>query len=194
MIACATPVPAKPYQQITPTMNLSVQGSNTSDQVFAIYIFDPGSLGTLGYSVESSWPLLQKVDLNTKTLVITEQDIVSYDWTHQILELNESFRLRYEESASSFLADFSPFVVTLADEPVFGGMIIQPFSPLAIDYPVLYVLNDPQYQSSRTLSIALRPVHDYRAKFDAMSPFPGTNPVVNERVRQRLLALDKLVD
>ncbi|MFZ2487342.1 MAG: hypothetical protein WAZ19_04415 [Anaerolineae bacterium] len=113
-------------------------------------------------------------------------------WRKGLAIYDESLRLRYEEPATSFLADFSPFVVMLGDEPMFGGMIIQPFSPLAIRYPVLYVLNGPQYQSARTLSIALRPVHDYRVKFDTMSPFPGNDSVATERVRQRLLMLDKL--
>ncbi len=161
--------------------------------IFAIHVFEPGSLGTLGYSVESSWPLLQQADLSKSTFVITEDDIVSYDWTHQHLKLSSQLRKKYEAEYLTFLADFSPFVVTIDQQPVLGGMILKQFSPLAVDYPVMYVLNGPAYPEEDELSIALRPIHDYRRKLDAPSSFPASDAQLTESVRRHLVEIGKLV-
>ncbi len=135
--------------------------------------------------------MLQEANLDNNAFVITEQDIISYDWDHQILKLDQKLRLRYEASAADFLRDFSPFVVTFDGERLFGGMIIQPFSPLALKYPVLYVLNGPQYEPTEELSIALRSTHNHPVKFDTIALFPG-NDATAKRLRERLMKLGKL--
>ena len=160
---------------------------------FAIHVFEPGSLGTLGYTVESSWPLLQQADLSKSAFVITEDDIVSYGWTHQQLKLTSQLRKKYEVEYMTFLADFSPFVVTIDQQPVFGGMILKQFSPLAVDFPVIYVLNVPTYPEEDLLSIALRSTHDYRRKLDAPSSFPSSDSQLAESVRLRFVEIGKLV-
>lgn len=170
----------------------SIEPRDVHTAIFAIHIFEPGSLGTLGYSVASSWPLLQQADLSTSAFVITEDDIVSYDWTHQQLMLTSQLRKKYEVESMTFLADFSPFVVTIDQQPVFGGMILKQFSPLAIDFPVLYVLNGPAHPDEDLLSIALRPTHDYQRKLDAPSSFPSSDSQLADSVRQHFVEIGKL--
>ncbi len=193
--ACvANPTPIMTDQPSTVQSSLSIEGGKMHTSVFEVHVFEPGSLGTLGYSVESSWPLLQQADLDKSVFVITEDDIASYDWTSQTLKLSSELRKKYEADYLNFLANFSPFVVTIDRKPVFGGMILLQFSPLAIKYPVIYVLSGPTYPEEDELSIALRPTHDYRAKLDAPSSFPASDPALTESVRRRFAEIGKLVE
>jgi hypothetical protein len=57
---------------------------------FKLYILKQDEFGLrLGYELEESWSILQKVDLTDSYRVITADDIQVYDWSSQTITLTQ---------------------------------------------------------------------------------------------------------
>jgi len=117
----------------------------------------------LGYERERAWIILKEADLDSSSFVITEDDIESYDWSEQSIMLTLEATTKLRESTSShsgFDMMEKGFVVTLNNEWLYGGVVLESGSPMAIEYPVLY----PATYGERTV-FRLRPVHPIPVKY-----------------------------
>lgn len=121
---------------------------------FVLHIL-PGTFHSLslGYDAERSWSILKNIDLSSGAFRITVSDIESYDSNRQIFVLSKKISERLlqdlEIKKGRLLQDkilkdpqFPPihllnleaFVISLDEKQVFGGIFINPFSAMAIDY------------------------------------------------------------
>jgi len=100
----------------------------------------------LGYTWDSAWPVLSKTNAYTTSAEITLTDVAHYDWTKQTLvltpkasrALNARFKIRKDtDLAAQFGIGHRAFVVRLDGVPVYGGVFLEPQSPMAIKYPVI---------------------------------------------------------
>jgi hypothetical protein len=139
--------------------------SSRPADAFALHILDKNwaYLG-LGYTSERSWPILQGNYRRMLFLNITMQEIVKYQWMKQQITLTADASYALEESfgigpdqrpsTGSSLA-LRAFVVTVDDQPAYGGIFLPRGSQMAIRYPVIYVGKD----SNGLITMDIRPVH-----------------------------------
>jgi hypothetical protein len=93
--------------------------------------------------LDGSWATLSSVDLSAAAFVVSAQDVDSYNWSTQSIALNAdasqkllvAFPGPYVESMLTYHA----FVVTLDGKRLYGGIFLEPFSQMGIEYPVIYV-------------------------------------------------------
>jgi hypothetical protein len=161
---------------------------------FAIYVFKPGSLGsmTMGYTLESSQKYIQAADLATADFVIAPADILTYDWPRQTLTLDPAIRKNHQVSETMFLKPFSGFIIVYQGQKVLGGVALERISPAAVKYPVMYVMEGPLYPPSDDFKIALRATHDYKVDLEAPTAALYADSAVAEQIRQYFQDLGKL--
>lgn len=128
----------------------------------------------LGYTSERSWPILQGNYKRILFLNITMQEIVKYQWMKQQITLTadasyaleESFRIGPDQRTSTGSSlGLRAFVVTVGDQPAYGGIFLPRGSQMAIRYPVIYVSKDGR----GLITMDIRPVHSIN-EMDSSDP------------------------
>ena len=143
---------------IVTTLSSSCKGDNgisSNDSKFNIAVLDktlftnpPG----LGYSKDTSWPLLKSAYPTKVIFQLGISDIESYDWSKQEITLNESGNEKIISNIHSCVLQkvdlclaSTPFVVVFNQKPVYGGLIQQKI-PIATAYnfPIIFtdLVND----------------------------------------------------
>jgi hypothetical protein len=92
--------------------------------------------------------------LQDKDYVITDDQIVSYDWERQLLILDDSVQDTFVNDLK-FLMPFTGFAIVWNDEIVAQGEVIDIGGPYIPQHSFLYVIEpvgDPEYSIRRTLS------------------------------------------
>jgi hypothetical protein len=172
--------------------NLGTQNEEYGKTRFEIHIFEFDNLNKLGppeivNAISENDPsVLNSYDLVKADVIITEEDILTYDWTIQEIVLNDSFRERYI-SEDTFLSDFSVFIVSFKGKPLFSGKILRTYSPLYLETPILYV-SPPQGASAEDgLVVYLRPNSVvFQQGEDLETVFPIKDFFLAEQVRDHL--------
>jgi hypothetical protein len=174
-----------------------LQPSDKVTNRMEIFIYEDDShekLGSekFGFIVNNDLSSLNPSDLETADIVITEDDIVSYDWALQkiVLKNRES---RQIDLNGSFISDYSAFIIAFDGKPLFSGLVLLTISPNAIDSPVLYVEPTSFTPDLDGLVVYLRPQYDIIFPDNiAESPFPGEDKELAEQLRNHLEAVGKL--
>jgi len=117
---------------------------------------------TLGYEPKLAWEKLQHAWSTQTALVVSVDDIASYDWERQTLTLALSCTNAIVDRFWSPVRPKDPegflgmraFVVTLDREAIYGGIFLRRISAMGIDYPVVY----PRWSGDQ-LELSIRPVH-----------------------------------
>lgn len=144
---------------------------------------------SLGYTVETSWPVLQRAYPDSVIHAITLEDIEAYDWAEQTIKLNDQGSKEfsqsnvYDKEYPGMMPGY-PFVAVLDGTPIYGGRILFPGSAMAIQFPVIYLtkVND-------TFILAIHPFHSI---FPIESDDPAWDAIKDERIRAVFAAEDKL--
>jgi hypothetical protein len=107
----------------------------------------------LGYTVESSWPLLQEWYTTDAPFVIDLNDISAYSWGTHELWLTPEMSAEFE---TFFMGEgtIPAFVVTLKGQPIYGGVFMGYPSAMGIQYPVIYA-----ERIHETIRFTIRPYH-----------------------------------
>lgn len=93
----------------------------------------------LGYTVESSWPLLQEWYPTEATLIINLNDIESYNWKKHEMWLTPEASAEFASTFEDKMGGRIPaFVVTAKEQPIYGGVFLYYPSAMGIQYPVIY--------------------------------------------------------
>ena len=139
----------------------SVRGADTRARFRMVILRQSWSSMALGYQHEAAWGKLRVAPLGDALATITSGDIDSYDWQTQALRLTVEASRQIvaalpkaagrEAGAQALMAleerlgwgnpveralYTRPFVVLLGDEPMYGGIFLDPPSQMGIDYPV----------------------------------------------------------
>jgi hypothetical protein len=167
-------------------LQTSKKNENGADSSFVIHIGEwdkTVSEANLGYTVESSWPLLSEWYPTGTTFTIETTDIDSYDWQTHVLTLTPEASANYRstfETAKLLLG----FVVTVRDEPQYGGVFLFRMSAMGISFPVIYA--DPV---DNKIAFTIRPRHSV---FDDYSPSEEWRGIDNPAIKDALLQAGKL--
>lgn len=119
----------------------------------------------MGYTRGSSWPIfLDAYQSSQDAYRIETNDIDVYDWSEQTITLTAKAS---EAMINTFecipddrfpCAGMSVFVVVVDQSPAYGGLIMDPYSPLGFQFPVIY----PTIRGDRMI-FAIRPVHHHKS-------------------------------
>jgi hypothetical protein len=145
LISCADPQPIDPQ-----TFKLVImQGGESCD--YKKMVLDSNSY----------WPALIESYPDFVVHTITQEGIKSYNWGTQNITLTEQeseiftevtkdweFKVFSPEGGSTEFCHFT-FLVFINDEPIYGGLILNPYSQMPINYPVIYT---SQYMSVTSIS------------------------------------------
>jgi hypothetical protein len=164
-----------------------------------IRVFEFANLSNLGSPEtvlavsQNNLSLLNNDDLAKADIVITEEDILTYDWSTQKLVLDNTFRERYG-IAGSILSDFSIFIVSFKGKPLFSGMVLPIFSQMRREIPILYVV-PPLLESPGEdgLVVYLKPQTLVIGQEDEESEFPIVDRELAEQIREHLQMNGKLI-
>lgn len=159
---------------------------NRNDDQIMIHIFaygNPAIPDSVNWADEDGWEPLLELDLDSSDLLITEDDIVHYDWNSHTLLLDGDSRPPAEDEN----LDFSAFVLTLGETPIIGGVVLSEISAVRTNIPVIYY-SPVIYPEGTELELKLRA----STGFNASSLFSKIDPVIAERIRQRMLEIGKL--
>ncbi len=149
----------------------------------------------LGYTVTSSWPILQQAYPSQVVYNITENDIAVYDWSHQIVTLTpqastaliEAVVCPDEQRTDLIFLCFASraFVVSFDEKPLYGGVFLYPESAMGIDFPVIYVscVGD-------AVVLTIRPIHVLAGGSIDNSSW---RVIKDDRIEQLFAELDKFV-
>lgn len=143
----------------------------------------------LGYTLESSWPLLLKAYPDHIIFSITQEDITNYDWDEQTLHLTADksvlFRKRFIDISWDKPVTPIGFVVLLDNAPEYGGIYTYPSVSTAFRYPVIYYL----LEDGDTISLAIRP---FQLAVEISKSNPAWDSILNIRVKDFFERLGKL--
>jgi hypothetical protein len=124
-------------------------GASTIDSRFNIAILDKTLFSNppgLGYSIDTSWPILESAYQKKVIYQLEISDIESYEWSKQEITLNESGKDKIINNIHSceiqtvdLCLASTPFVVVYNHKPVYGGLIQQKI-PIATAYnfPIIF--------------------------------------------------------
>ncbi len=151
---------------------------NDSDS-FRIFIGELDNLGAevnLGYTVESSWSLLQEWYPTGATFIIQISDIDNYDWDGQVLTLTQEASADFQsiiKSAKHMMA----FVITVNHEPQYGGIFLFRGSAMGISFPVIYA--EP---AGDKFTFTIRPGHSVLNDYEPSDDWHGIDSSVIKNV------------
>ncbi len=119
---------------------------------------------TLGYTRESSWPVLQAAYPEQVEAQITEAGVSEYRWTDQTIVLSPAASMALLEGLDcpgdmqqyAICLLWHAFVVAVDGVPSYGGVFLTPGSQAAIQYPVIHVSGD-----ENALILTVRPFQTY---------------------------------
>jgi hypothetical protein len=175
----------------TPTPSVKSEGS------FHLHILQ-GDLGSLELRSDwqTVWDIIQRVYPTTIAFSLTENDVESYDWSEQVIVFTPEASSRLISTlAGSDSEKLSPayatqvlgyraFLVTLNDQPIYGGVFMLPPSAMGIKYPVIYAqLADEKF------SLKIRPIHSFTGY---ASVEPDWNGIRDEGIHDLFNQMGKL--
>jgi hypothetical protein len=175
---------ASPTPVVTPTLTplLSYELTFLQSEDFAK---QPG----LGYTLESSWPLLLKAYPDHIIFSITQEDITNYDWDEQTLHLTADksvlFRKRFIDISWDKPVTPVGFIVLLDNAPDYGGIYTYPTVSTAFRYPVIYYL----LEDDDTISLVIRP---FQRLTEISKSSPSWDSILNIRIKDFFERLGKL--
>jgi hypothetical protein len=121
------------------------------DSKFNIAILDKNIFTNppgLGYSIDTSWPILKSAYPTKVIFQLEISDIESYDWSKQEITLNESGNEKIINNIHSceiqtvdLCLASTPFIVVFNRKPVYGGLIQQKI-PIATAYNFSIIFTD----------------------------------------------------
>ena len=166
---------------------------NTTDGAFEIHLFKEASVTTsvsspIEWQNVDGWKPLLEADLSTSDFVITEADIIDYDWNIQKITFRHDMG-EHQLGGALFEEEYDYFVIALDKQPIIGGGTMHDMSPVVVRIPVMYVSTIPP-SGIDNLEIYLR-LHSW-IYLDEEVPFPSDDFEIVERVRQRLRRIGKL--
>lgn len=165
--------------------------TNMEASFFTIHFFrgnNPVIPTDIHFGDENSWRKLLSIDLNKNDLLLTENNIVSYDWVVQKIITTDEFRAQYD-SGEPHSSDYSWFVIALDGEAVCGGGILPEISTVGAKIPVIYVSSSLLHAEHDNLELLLRP-----NAFDKKPLFPVNDPTISERIQQHFSKVGKLIE
>ncbi len=153
---------------------------------FQIYIGEWNKTVTeanLGYTVESSWSLLKDWYPKGATFTIENTDIDNYDWDKHVLTLTPKASSNFQ-SAFETHKFMLAFVVTVNDEPLYGGLFMFHPSAMNISFPVIY-----EDSVDDKITFTIRPRHDV---FDNYKPSDNWHGIDNPTIKDVLFKAGKI--
>ncbi|MFZ5881279.1 MAG: hypothetical protein ACOY0R_18085 [Chloroflexota bacterium] len=143
----------------------------------------------LGYTLESSWPLLLKAHPDHIVLSITQEDITNYDWDEQTIHLTADksalFRKKFIDISWDKPVMPVGFIILLDNVPEYGGIYTAPTVPAAFRYPVIYC----SFEDDDTISLVIRP---FQLAVEISKGNPAWDSILNIRVKDFFERLGKL--
>ncbi len=200
LVCCTTspgpkPNPSAPGPSTTSSPKTTRVASAPIKGPFAIHLLK-SVRGPLGYDLTNAWRTLKSTPIENNTLFsITESDIALYDWPAQEIYLTQRSAERFRAillpgKRLSHALEMRPFVVTLGDQRLFGGVVLYLMSARGIGYPVLYIDETP-----KAFKLSLRPyqggINNYRDSRQTMKPAMRQR-IEFTAVRDRFRKLGKL--
>lgn len=168
------------------------QDDEQSQGGFEIYVFEYDNLSELGSPEtiravsENDTSVLNSNDLAEADVIITEDDILTYDWTTQKIVLRDTFRKQYT-SEDPYLSDFSIFVVSFDGNPLISGRLLITISPVRTETPILYISPPLLAPSEDGLVLYLRPKSMiFQSEGDLETVFPIEDHDLAEQIREHL--------
>lgn len=196
--------------------------NDSSAQAYDISITiynDSWSSLQLRYDADHAQDVLTHLTDGTPLYTITPDEIASYNWTSQVLTLTPAATQDLTAALKnatygqqSVLIEFydsidfgnaldralytKAFVVTIDGQPIYGGIFLDLYSQMAIDYPVMRI-----WERDGSAQLALLPTHlPFSLVDDPRSTFATDNTAVfrdlirDDRVRELFESQDKLVE
>jgi hypothetical protein len=147
---------------------------------------------------EDDLSALTNNDLAKADIVITEEDILTYDWKTQKIVLSNTFRKPYTDDSfssnplSAPLSPFSAFIVSFNGEPLFSGTVLPIVTATWYETPVLYVDDFSIISDEDGLVLYLRPSTMIIGREDNLDTvFPIVDQELAEEIRQHFEANGK---
>lgn len=156
-----------------------------------IYIFEFENLSQLGSLEfvrslsENNLSGLTRNDLMRADVIITEEDIVTFDWTTQKIILSDSIRQQYI-SKDLLLPPFSVFVVSFDGKPLFSGKLLWVHSATYFATPTLYVSSPVETSNEDELAMYIRPHSVVYLEKETEGVLPIDDQNLAERIRDHL--------
>ena len=122
----------------------------------------------LGHTYESSWPLLIDWYPTGSTFSVGINDIEKYYWDSHVLILTPAASKKFVSEFGGYPGPGLAFVVTVNDEPVYGGVFMAPFSAMGKWFPVIYIGT-----SDEKVVFIIRPTHDATKSYKLSDDWRG---------------------
>lgn len=187
----ATEVSALDTPTGTPTTGVPAAGQAR----FKLYVLGMGvDELDLGYTVETCFPRLKAVNLDSPLMLLTEADIEAYDWSHQVMTSTTSASQQItshlsHESLKYYIAGSNTFVVTFDDVWTYGGMFSNPGSARYARYPAIFF----ESPSPKVVALVIRPSNTY-IPYWLGTPSPASSVVMVPEIRDYFRGLGKLIE
>lgn len=157
-----------------------------ASESFTIHLFaeqNPHIPDTVKWGDENSWKPLLDIDLSQSEMTLQEKDMLSYKWASQRIVYESDLREKMTQKIN-----FSGyFVITLGNAPITSGVVLHQISAAGSRLPTIYY-NDTSLQSETAeLELDMWPYG-----FEDNSPYDMLYPKMTERVKQRMVEIDKL--
>ncbi|WP_110514050.1 hypothetical protein [Herpetosiphon llansteffanensis] len=167
------------------------QASLTTKQ-FAIYIFDRAAINQFEGQNHNPTAALQTIDLAQASVVLTETDLLAYDWPQQQLRIrNPQGVLAKERPAEMDIEGF--FVIVFNQQRIVLGRVHSNSTAMAADYPLLLDTIE-SYSTGEAISVYQLRANSATIRSDAPHAFPNADPAIAEAVKNHLRELGKLVE
>lgn len=145
----------------------------------------------LGYTIDSSWPILLDAYPSQVICNLTQDDIQSYDWTAQSITLTPQSSAAFLSALDCTGSEHSmvcvvlnSFIVLYDSEPLYGGEFLLRGSQAAIRYPVVYAS-----LADDLVTLTIRPMHAF---YEIEENYPGWQTIRDDRVQALFSRLGKI--
>ncbi|MFD3162428.1 hypothetical protein [Herpetosiphon sp. NSE202] len=161
-------------------------------QQFAIYIFDRTAINQFEVTNHNPTAALQTIDLAAASIVITETDLLAYDWPQQQLRIRNPQGLSAKERPAEMdIEGF--FVIVFNQQRIVMGRVRSNSTALAADYPLLLDTIE-SYSNQEAISVYQLRSNSATIRSAAPHSFPNADPAIAEAVKNHLRQLGKLVE
>lgn len=138
---------------------------------------------SLGASSESALNTLYEIYPESVVHRITLNDIQVYNWSEQSILLTENGAKEFQNAIREGKCPHA-FLVLEENNPIYGGQITLSFVATAMNYPVIYVEQNPQ-------KITIRPFHTIQ---EIEQNNPAWVIIKDKKLKDVLLKAKKLVE
>ena len=154
--------------------------------------------GDTGFELVITSPSLPALEIESDTYIISDDDIVQYNWDEQVIAISPEFSSLYQPDGT-FLQDGSHFVVILNGEQLVEGEVVffgaarRLLGPLLVPYDDTQLAWQPIFpqltEHSAGLFLQLMLADD---ELGRIRQFPVDDPEIQEQVRQYFSIIGKL--